>query len=405
MQHSLLIGTACLMALLSTVGAALAYPILPPLFASGASNGLNAFMGLPPKLLLGVALAINPLGLLIGSALLGPLSDRFGRRRMMLMASFGAAAGHALAALALMGESYPLFLLARFGTGLMEGRSAVARALLADALTGSLRLRALSWLNGFFYLGWLVGPLLAAATVGFGLTVPFWTAAGTLLLSAALVAVALPRDAASAATTAWWQVVRHQHALNLLRHDELRRLFIVQLALTCGVTAFYEFYPLWLVEVAGYGARGIALITAVMCALMTSVSLFAGRHGNVAPLRRAAWHALGVALAVGAVAAGNAKVGMAAIVLFGVPMAYYNAVVPGWCAERFGGYGQGAVMGLLSTTFCLANILMAIAGSLLALFDTRLVLGIGALLAAWASWRLLGWHGELAAPALKEGVQ
>lgn len=403
MQHALLIAAACLMALLSTVGAALPYPILPPLFASGAVNGLNAFMDVPPKLLLGVALAINPLGLLIGSAVLGPLSDRFGRRRMMLLASFGAAAGHALSALALMIESYPLFLLARFATGLLEGRSAVARALLADRLTGALRLRAMSWLNGAFYMGWLVGPLMAAATIGFGLTVPFWIAAGALLLSAALVAAALPRETASTATTSWWQVARDEHSLNLLRHDELRRLFIVQLALTCGVTAFYEFYPLWLVEVAAYDAQGIAVITAVMCAVMTSVSLFAGRPSTVAPLRLAAVNALGVAIAVGTVAAADARIGMAAIVLFGVPMSYYNAVVPGWCAERYGGYGQGAVMGLLSTIFCLANILMAIAGSLLALIDTRLVLALGAGLAAWASWRLQGWHGELAANGIEEG--
>ena len=402
MQHALLIAAACLMALLSTVGAALPYPILPPLFASGAANGLNAFMDLPPKRLLGVALAINPLGLLIGSAVLGPLSDRFGRRRMMLLASFGAAAGHALSALALIIESYPLFLLARFATGLLEGRSAVARALLADRLTGTLRLRAMSWLNGAFYMGWLAGPLMAAATLGFGLTVPFWIAAGALLLSAALVAAALPRETPSVATTSWWQVARHEHSLNLLRHDELRRLFIVHLALTCGVTAFYEFYPLWLVEVAAYDARGIALITAVMCAVMTSVSLFAGRPSTVAPLRMASVNALGVAIAVGTVAAGDAGIGMAAIVLFGLPMSYYNAVVPGWCAERYGGYGQGAVMGLLSTTFCLANILMAVAGSVLALVDTRLVLALGAVLAAWASWRLQGWHCELAADGIKE---
>ena len=46
--------------------AALPYPILPPLFAADAANNLNHFLGLPPKLLFGVALAINPAGLLIG---------------------------------------------------------------------------------------------------------------------------------------------------------------------------------------------------------------------------------------------------------------------------------------------------------------------------------------------------
>ena len=398
MHPRLLIAAACLLGLFSTIGASLPYPLLPPLFASGAQNGLNTFLGLPPKLLFGLALMINPLGLLIGSALMGPLSDRYGRRPVLLATALGAAIGHGVTALALVLESYPLFLVARFGTGLLEGNGAVARAMLADRIHGPLRNRALSWLNGAFYLGWLAGPLLAGATVGFGLTVPFWIAAAALVLVAVLVALALPLDAKSSATTSWWQVARDQHALNLLRHTEVRMLFVVQLAFTCGVTAFYEFYPLWLVEVAGYGARGIAWVTAAMCALMTVSALVAGGPSDQPPLRRATWYALAVALAIALVGLGNVWVGLAAIVLLGVPNAYYNATVPAWCSERFGALGQGAIMGLLSTTFCLANILMALAGSVLTLIDTRLILLLGAALSAWAAWRLQGWRVRMAQP-------
>lgn len=403
MHSKLFIATACLLGLFATVGASLPYPILPPLFASGASNGLNTFLGLPPKLLFGLALTINPLGLLIGNALMGPLSDRYGRRPVLLVTALGAALGHAVTALALIVESYPLFILARFGTGLLEGNGAVARALLAERLEGDLRVRAMSWLNSAFYVGWLAGPLLAGATVVFGLTVPFWIAAAAMLVMAALVMLALPRDQLSSATTSWWQVARHQHAFNLLRHTELRMLFIVQLAYTCGVTAFYEFYPLWLVEVAHYGAPGIAWTTALMCAVMTLTSILAGRPSAIAPLRRAAWNAFAAAALVALVGLGHLWIGLAAIILFGIPNAIYNAIIPGWCAERFGGYGQGAVMGLLSTTFCLANIVMALVGSVLTLIDTRLILLLGALLSAWAGWRLQGWRVRMAGPSKLPG--
>ena len=402
MKNHLLIAAACMLALLSTIGASLPYPILPPLFAAGAVNDLNHFLGLPPKLLFGIALTINPLGLMIGAALLGPLSDRYGRRPVLLTTALGAAAGHALTAWALIIQSYPLFLLARFVTGLLEGNGAVARAMLADQLEGPLRLKAFSWLNGAFYTGWLAGPLLAGFTLHWGITTPFWVAVVALVVMAAMVAAVLPRETPSTATTSWWHVARRQHSMNLLQHAELRTLFIVQLAFTCGVTAFYEFYPLWLVEIAHYDAQGIAWMTALLCGLMTACSLtFAGRASTVAPLRRAAWFSFGVAAMVAAVALGNLWIGLAAIVAFGIPNAFYNAIMPNWCSERFGHHGHGAVMGLLSTIFCVANILMALAGAVLTLIDTRLVLLLGALLAAWAGWRLLRWQALLASETPK----
>jgi MFS family permease len=394
MKNLLLIASACLLGLLSTTGASLPYPILPPLFASGTANGVTHFLGLPPKLLFGVALMINPLGLLLGSAVLGPVSDRFGRRKVLLGTAIGAACGHVLTAAALVAESYPLFLAARFVTGLLEGNGSIMRAMLAEKLGGSLRNHALSWLNGAFHLGWLVGPLLAGLTVGGGITLPFTIAAAALLVGAALAAAALEREAIAPGPGSWWSVARERHALTLLRHPSLRTLFRLHLAYACGVAAFYEFFPLWLVDVGRYDTAGIALVNMGMCGLMTFAALFAGRASAREPRRRASEQACAVSLAILCVGFGNLWTGLAAIFLFGLPHAYYNATLQGWSAEQFAAHGQGAVMGLLSTTFCLANILMALAGGLLALIDTRIVLVAGGLLTAWAALALRNWSGR-----------
>ena len=84
-----------------------------------------------------------------------------------------------------------------------------------------------------------------------------------------------------------------------------------------------------------------------------------------------------------ALTTGNLWLGLAAITLFGIPNAFFNATVQPWAAERFAEHGQGAVMGLMSTTFCLATILMALVGSALVLVDTRLVLAVGAASSLW----------------------
>lgn len=400
MHPLFLTSVASLVAFLSTVGAALPYPILAPLFAGDATNELNHFLDLPPKLLLAVALTINPLGLLIGTAMLGPLSDRLGRRPLLLGTSLAAAAGHALTAVALLMQSYPLFIAARFATGLMEGNASVARALLADRLDGAQRVQAFAWLNSALYSGWLAGPLIAALTLGWGTTAPFWVASVAMLVTTLCTAFAVPPDspapllAANTPKEPLWRTALRDHALRLLRHSDLRQLFVIQLAFTCGVTAFYDFYPLWLVEVAQFDARAIAWLTAGLCGTMALASVAFGRKPSRQPLRAAAWFALGSALCVGAVALGHAQLGVVAIVLFGLPNALYNAVMPVWASEQFGHHGQGAVMGLWSTTFCLANILMAAIGSVLTVVDTRLVLGLGAVLSALAAWRISKWSGD-----------
>jgi len=60
-----------------------------------------------------------------------------------------------------------------------------------------------------------------------------------------------------------------------------------------------------------------------------------------------------------------------------VPTALYNAVLPAWMSERFAAHGQGRVMGLMQTIFCVANVLIAVAGGWIALLSTRVTMGLG----------------------------
>ena len=142
-----LLAAVCAVTLLCTVGMAMPYPILAPIFVEGPADGFTHFGGMAPEWLLGVALAVNPAGILLGSLVLGPLSDRLGRRRVLVGSLLACAAGTLLTAAALDARLYPLFLVARFATGLTEGNVAVARALLADHHGEQTRVKAFAWLN------------------------------------------------------------------------------------------------------------------------------------------------------------------------------------------------------------------------------------------------------------------
>jgi MFS family permease len=286
---SWILAAVCLLGLMSTVGVAMPYPILAPIFVGGAVDAFTHFAGLQPSVLMGMALAANPLGILIGSLFAGPLSDRHGRRLVLAITLVATLAGHLLTAWALVVRHYPLFVLARLATGLVESNVAVARAMLADLHEQIDRTRAFALLNACLYAGWLLGPLVGGLSLPLGEQVPFVLAAAMTLPCVAVLFLGLPAAAAGAA------VARTQrNVLALLRSDRtLGLVFGLQVAYTLALNTLYEFAPLWMLHNAGLDSRGIAFVTAGQCAVMTLTSVLAGRLGGAGahPLRRArhAW--------------------------------------------------------------------------------------------------------------------
>ncbi|HEX2010536.1 MAG TPA: MFS transporter, partial [Roseateles sp.] len=218
-----MLAALCAVALMSTAGVAMPYPILAPIFVNGPVDAFTHWFDLPPQLLMGLALAANPLGILLGSLVLGPLSDRYGRRRLLLISLTATLACQLLSAGALEARSYPLFVLARFVTGITEGNVAIARALLADQHPRLDRTPSFAWLNASLYGGWLVGPLLGGQALRLGEPMPFALAALALLPCIAVLALALPADGRRSAGAGLLQALREQQALGLLASDALLR--------------------------------------------------------------------------------------------------------------------------------------------------------------------------------------
>lgn len=400
---------ACVIAFMSTVGVALPYPILAPIFVDLPASQFNHFLGLPPKLLLGLAIAINPLGILLGSMVMGMLSDRYGRRRVLTITLALTVLGHVGAAIALIQGWYLLFILARFVTGLTEGNVAVLRAIVADLHPQLDRTRSFAQLNTFMYVGWLTGPLIGGFALPFGQSVAFWLAGGVMLLCAILLFLALPADPAlSKENNNWravWSAVRDDNAFHMLSQTHYRQVFYVQLMMTLGLNAFYEFYPLWLVEYLRFTSQHIAIATAGMCLLMaassTLISKFASSEHPLIQARR--WAGLlGLGLMLQPWLPG--WYGVALTLLMGIPISIYNAIAPAYFSENFGEDGQGKIMGLLTTTFCLGNVIIALLGSVLTLLDTRLIIFVGGLFCMSGTWMFSRWlrgHGPLGQLALE----
>jgi predicted MFS family arabinose efflux permease len=126
------------------------------------------------------------------------LSDRYGRRNVLLLSQLGTFAGLVILAIA---NSLALVFLARIIDGLTSGNISVAHAYAAEHSPPSARKQALGMTSGAIGTGLLIGPALSGFLAPYGHAAPVWAAAALSLISILSTALLLPLDRPASGTT------------------------------------------------------------------------------------------------------------------------------------------------------------------------------------------------------------
>lgn len=135
---------------------------------SGSEDPLIHFMGLDPKILLGITIAAYPMGLLVGSNVIGSLSDRYGRKLILVISLVGSLIGYLLTGLAIEQSSFIGFCMARLLTGFCEGNISIVRAIAVELHPQIDRKRSLALIYSTVHAGWLIGPLAGGYLMPYG---------------------------------------------------------------------------------------------------------------------------------------------------------------------------------------------------------------------------------------------
>ena len=300
-------------------------------------------------------------GQLFGETVFGRLSDRIGRRPVLIGTILAGALGYALLAYV---PNYPLAFLLRLLGGFAAGNISTVQAYIADISPPDLRVRRLGLVGSMFGLGFVVGPaiggLLTDPALGpAGYRLPLLIAAGLGLLAAAGVALFVRESRHTAHAT-----VALGRRFSLV-HDAwaspvIRNVLLATMVGTGAFSAMEAVFALWAHARFAWGPREVGLIFAFIGTLSALSQAFLVGF-LVRRLGEANTLALGLLIAAASLVmqavapTGALVVAVTTFTVIGISVT--NPAIAGLISRATASHHQGAMLGLNGSASALARIL------------------------------------------------
>ena len=288
----------------------------------------------------------------------GALSDRFGRRPVILLSCLGLGIDFVLMALA---QSLPWLLVARIFSGVFSASFTTANAYIADITPPEKRAQAFGMIGAAFGVGFIIGPIIGGQLGAIDLRLPFWFAAGLALLNFLYGVFVLPESLPKERRTSTFDWSHANPVGSMVLLKRYPQVFGLAAVVLIANLAHYV-YPSVFVLFADYrfqwGPREVAWVLAMVGVF--SVIVQGGLMGPVVKRlgeRRALLFGLACGV-TGFVIYGFAGVGW--VFLIGIPISalwgFAGPATQALITRQVGADVQGRVQGALMSLVSLAGI-------------------------------------------------
>jgi DHA1 family tetracycline resistance protein-like MFS transporter len=197
--------------------------------------------------IIGLLFAVFSLCQLVAAPALGDLSDRYGRRPILIFSLAGTVLSFVMLAVA---HSVAMLFAARIVDGLSGGNISTARAYVADITEPKDRARAYGLIGAAFGLGFILGPALSGALSHISYTAPIWAAAAVTFAATLMAWLWLP-ETVHRAHAGVGNPFRYLPAL--LHRPVVRRVLVIDFVYWCAFAVFQTTFALFVSRRFGFG--------------------------------------------------------------------------------------------------------------------------------------------------------
>jgi MFS transporter, DHA1 family, tetracycline resistance protein len=264
--------TLLLTVFLDFLGFGLIIPIIAPILLDPINGVLHQGYGYSSRtVILGFLIAAFPIAQFFGAPILGSLSDKYGRKKILLVSIFMTSISLLLFGIGVSTRNLFLLFFSRFLNGLMGGNVSTAQSAIADMSDLQSKAKNFGLMGMMFGLGFILGPFFGGKLADphvaswFNFSTPFWVAGSLSMINVFLISawfketLKMSRDTVHLNFGTGIRNIRRAFS-----SSSLRTIFTVSFLTIFGFNAFTQFFKVYLITKFQYNQAQIGMLYAYM---------------------------------------------------------------------------------------------------------------------------------------------
>lgn len=368
---------------LNAIGMTLVFPLFPFLVGKYLPES-QIVVGLSSLL------SVYALCQFFAAPVFGALSDRFGRKSILIISLFGSAIGYFL--LGVGGALWVLFL-GRIIDGLTAGNISTLFAYIADSTEPGERTQWFGYLGGAIGVGFMIGPAIGGLLGTTSISLPFYVTAGITFVSILCIYVLLPESLAPEKRTKQFSI----KSLNtfaqfktILTLQDVRALLIMGAFFSIGLSIYQFNLSIFLKDVFLWGPALIGGVLTVVgvCDIVSRTLLlpqllkrFSERSIGMVGLGGLM---LGLALVFVSAYVPSAILLLSAVIFITLGEGLFDPTYNGLLSRSVDESKQGSLQGANQSLQAAYHVIVPLAAAALYVYSHSMLYAIATLILAWA---------------------